>query len=54
MLPLNYANICTALLLEILQMYGLYKFWLTTLKWDFIQRDVGCSVSKEECKSELT
>ena len=25
MLPLNYANICTALLLEILQMYGLCK-----------------------------
>ena len=50
MLPLNYANICTALLLEILLMYGLCK----TLKWDFIQRDVGCSVSKEEYKNELT
>ena len=39
MLPLNYANICTALLLEILLMYGLCKhisIWLTTLKWDFI------------------
>ena len=58
MLPLNYANICTALLLEILQMYGLciniYKYLVDYLKMRFYPVGVGCTVSEEECKSELT
>ena len=47
MLPLNYANICTALILEILQMYGLciniYKYLVDYLKMRFYP--VGCTVS---------
>ena len=47
MLPLNYANICTALLLEILLMYmayvNIYKYLVDYIKMGFYP--VGCTVS---------
>ena len=44
MLPLNYANICTALLLEKLQYYvNIYKYLVDYLKMGFYP--VGCTVS---------
>ena len=44
MLRLNYANICTALLLEILQYYvNIYKYLVDYLKMEFYP--VGCTVS---------
>ena len=48
MLHLNYANICTALLLEILLMYGLCKHIYCKYLVDYLKvgfYPVGCTVS---------